>query len=233
MGATDAAGDNSGPRSTFPLAGNITGIACANDTALTGAMTRTIDFMVNGSPATDVACVLNSSNQECTDTGTTSISAGDLVSVRNVPTNSASTSQLSCGIRFIPTTSGRWPFFSRTYNNSTAADNYISIGQPMSASSTGSEGWTQHLAAADMVAKAMYATTQNAPGSGANWAITLRESAADSSLTCTISDTNTSCNATTDVTINSGNLWNWEVDPSSGTTPASPGNTSISVEMAP
>jgi len=77
----------------------------------------------------------------------------------------------------------------------------------------------------------LYAEVATAPGVGKSWAITMRTNGSDSTITCTISDTNTKCN---DVTHSSSTIRGdqivWKVVPS-GTPTAS--TISIGMRFTP
>jgi hypothetical protein len=66
----------------------------------------------------------------------------------------------------------------------------IGAGQFGTTESTMDDAYSPHVA---IVASNLYAYTNVAPGSGESWTITLRQDASDTTLTCTISNTETTC----------------------------------------
>jgi len=83
---------------------------------------------------------------------------------------------------------------------------------------TTTDGNRKHLARA-FTAKKIQVKLATAPGSGKSREIILRlNNSTDTSLACTVSDTNTTCTTTADVTIADGDILNMKIVPTS--TPA-------------
>lgn len=69
-------------------------------------------------------------------------------------------------------------------------------GYPMDNTAIGST-----LIPADIVCRRLQASVDVAPGAGNSWAVSVRDDGVDTALTCTISETNTSCVDNTNVTV--------------------------------
>jgi len=78
------------------------------------------------------------------------------------------------------------------------------------------ESSTQLFYGGPMTMHSLRAKVDTAPGVSKSWAITLRDDGADTSLTCTISGTATTCADTTHFpAIGAGSLLNWKIVPTS------------------
>lgn len=89
----------------------------------------------------------------------------------------------------------------------TSGTRYAPVGAPISLGTLTVEGTGQLPAAFAATATDLNCIAATAPGAGKSFAITLRNTAVDTALTCTIADTNTTCSQTgQSVSIASGDL---------------------------
>ena len=94
-----------------------------------------------------------------------------------------------------------WAAASKTVLSQTTtsltADRYFPLCGGSTDMGDGTEGNVDHCAVPFAgTLKNLYCSVTTAPGGGTSWAITVRDDASDTSVTCTISNTSTTCNDT-------------------------------------
>ena len=161
-----------------------------------GTQSYTMTVYKNGS-STGITCVSSESTSNCADAvNTTSVTAGDVISIETVPANTpAATCKLRVGLTFTPNIEGEFAMFSCGGSTDAVNTTYRGIYQGNNIEST-TESAVNQLSNA-MVVKGLYAKVTAAPGVGASWTNTVRDDATATTLTCVISgDTATTCNFT-------------------------------------
>lgn len=182
--------------------------------------------------STSLTCTTSAGSSGCNDTSNSvSVSEGDKISILQSaltgwPPNSNSR---RISVNFSPTTSGEWlsnrSLVSTDTDLSTTNTEYLYLEGTGASLSTTSTANSQYALAS--TAKRMYVYLLTAPGSGKSRSFTLRQNNADTSITCTISDTATSCSSATDVTISAADLLNIKTVPTG--TPAASETPGISI----
>lgn len=178
----------------------------------------------NGSD-TSVTCAVSDANTTCSDTSNSfTVAAGDNVNIKSVPSGTPTQSIPDYSLSFIADTDGEFFHHANLSTASNSANNYVY---------TNGSGWNgteanKRYYSAAITAKKIYVYFTSSPGSGKSWQRALRVNGSTSALTCTVSDTNTTCNNTNDVSIANSDLVNLISVPSG--TPAQP-NESVSILM--
>lgn len=176
-------------------------LATAAGTGITNTLTVR-DALSN----TIVTCsVSGASTKICNDlTHTATASTGDVLDLGYVISGgTAAASRMQSGITYIPTNSGDYIF---TASNHTTADtngtNYINLsGDTLNSG----EGTIQSVSNAQTITKLQVLLPQALTGSQTK-TFTLRDNGVSTSLTCTVPNSGTSCNATGSVKIAAGDL---------------------------
>lgn len=146
-----------------------------------------------GSPPT---CTVSDGATTCNDTShSQSVAAADDVQVQSVPSNTPIAGISGYGYRFVPTTAGHFMLGYGTQNVDHATNTFYFPVTGASSGGVATESQAQ-LRALAMTIKNLYVKLGTAPGAGKSRAFTLRKGGVDTALTCTVSDTATTCNAT-------------------------------------
>jgi hypothetical protein len=168
-------------------------------------------------------------------TNSISVSAGDVITIRCIPTNTPiSQTSMAFGLVFTPTTPGESFFgFGSTNAPSASATNYEQV------LGVGNNAWTASESARTMVLgpytlKKIYVKLGTAPGVGASRTIALRKAGATTALSVTIADANTTGNAAADITYAQGDTITY-ISSVSGTPVADTGgvHTGVLIYAAP
>ena len=123
--------------------------------------------------------------------------AGDLISIKKI---GGTGSTVGLGLCFIPDTLGQFIFGdNNTFYNSTG---YYGLTRGIN---SGSESTEQQILSACTI-KNIYFNLVSAPGTGKSYALTLRKNAISQALAVTISNTDVTGNATTDISVADGDL---------------------------
>lgn len=212
-GTTNYGGMNSGATEAnvsmvMPTAGTISNIYAYSNTAPGAAQTYTATLFKNGSAesALEAQITNSSSGRLASDTtGSVSVSAGDLISVRVVGSASAASATVYCSAVFTPTISGEAVCFANLWGPNS---NGTSYGVPNSYGDALSD--TSNKMNPDIpfsfTARKLAVEPSTNPGTGKSWVVTLRENAADTALAVTVSDAETyDINSTTSVSFTQGN----------------------------
>lgn len=189
-----------------PLAGTLQNLYVVLDASPGTSKTWTFNLRVNASTGPTVA--ISGANTSGNDTSNTSaVSAGDLVSVQGVPTNSPNNIRAGIGYSVVPTTDGQsWMMLGWNTSPSSAVTNY-NYPNGRAAWSSAEDVQDSQYPAPAMTLQAMYVADSTAPGSGAHYTFTVNQGGSATALTVTVSNTNTSGNITgQSVTVNAGDL---------------------------
>ncbi len=167
-----------------------------------GTQTYTFAVDVNG-VASAITCAISETGTSCNDTThTAAIVAGDLIDISITPSGTPRTVNAMIGLTFLTTTNGDYMIPVTTMGNtlSTSATNYL-IMSSGSYTLTDTES-AAFSAGAAVTIKNIYVVNRTAPSTGKSYAYTLRVNSANASpsLTCTVSDSGTTCNAAATVT---------------------------------
>lgn len=188
-------------RNPFPIAGTISKLKVRFPTAttITNGGTYTITLR-NQSGATALTCTISSASILAEDmTNSVSVSVGDSfewnVAPSGAPDGTAVTNvQISCV--FDATTDGEsLLMFGSTGSASNSATNYVGLSTGLTWSATEASR-SVVIPCAGTIDK-LYVLSNLSPGAGTSYTLTVRKGGTDQSLTCAITDTNTSNNDTT------------------------------------
>jgi hypothetical protein len=180
-----------------PTAGTINNLYVITDTAAGSAKSYAIALVKNGTASSLSATVTGTSTKTANDTThSVSVAAGDTLSIIATPTSTPTVGRYSWGFEFTPTNPGE----SITGFGSGNAPS-VSATQYELPLSLGNNGWnstesSRQLSIGTCTVTALYALLGTAPGSGKSRSITLRQNAANTTATTTISNTNVSGNIT-------------------------------------
>ena len=228
--ATNATENNA--RFVSPIAGTFKDFIFdySRKTTLSFAVTSTL--RQNGAD-TALSCAVSGTTYACSDADTVDVAAGDVFSVRDVKAGNNGTNNNRYAFTFVPDTAG-----------------YFLLGMTSDASPSGSAVAFLPVQAGDFNPSATESAHQsvsnamkvqgiavkltNAPGSGKTRTFTLRQNGADTALSCTVSNTDTTCSAVAEVIVEDGDLLATETTPlSSPTAPAGISVTYYAQERLP
>lgn len=174
---------------------------------------RLTALMVNGS-ASALSVTISDANTTGNDTSNSvSVSAGDLVSVRSTVTGTPGGSRISVGMKFTPNNDGDSILLSSSNDNpSTTVTEYKS--------SIADDAWvaTESIARQhrfqDATIRSLYIKNVSAPTAGKSFQYDVRKNSADSGLSATVSDADTTANASSSFSVSDGDLLGMESTPS-------------------
>jgi len=160
-------------------------------------------LMVNGVASSLQTTIANSATTANDTVNTVSVSAGDTITLRCVPSGTPSSATPSFSMLFAPTVDGE-SFFG--FGSSIAPLTGTSYEQPLG---LGTNAWSANEANRPMTfgpytITKMYVKINTAPGAGTSRTFTLRKAAANTALATTISDANTTGNVASTVTFTQG-----------------------------
>lgn len=225
QGAWDGDNTESSNTQVFPANGTLKNLRVKTEDVPGSGNSYTITIRtgmtIAGMADSDVTCAVSDTSDTCSDVvNTLTISAGDLVNMEIVPTSLPTESEIGWAVEFIPTTSGQTVLMGGA--DSMNATRYISLAGWVTVTDS-TEDDASALIPVTGNFTAVYAFMPTGPGSGTSWTWTIRDStgAADASFSCTISDTDTTCNGSgTDAVGTAGDSFAMKVA-ESGTTTAS------------
>lgn len=184
-------------RNVIPVAGDQKTLYVEVGTA-PGAGKSWVFTLVKNGVDTSSTCTIADAATSCSDlVNTTALTAGNTLSVKSVPSGTpASPVTIRFGWAFQATASGEGIVLGATRGTtlSNSATNYAGVQMSGAANAT--------LANVDQIMPTggtfshLYVELEGAPTAGKSYAFTLLKAGADQSLTCTVSDTATTCNDT-------------------------------------
>ena len=201
MGYNDSETTQRDPESIVPVAGTVQNLYIGLKTAPGAGKCKTFTLQQNITN-TALTCSVCDTNTTCNDTThPISVSAGDSLLTVSTMTAGSAGSILYGGYTFVPTTAGQ--FVSTVSSDSgisgSGSTDYLNVsGQDVNVNSSEAIAYSLSLA---QTAKTIYAKLSGPPSAGQSYTITLMVAGSPSSLTCTISDSATTCNGSSDVTI--------------------------------
>lgn len=159
-----------------------------------GTQSWAATVFVNGS-STALTCTVSEASKTCTDsTDVISLVRGDTVAVKMVSAGTPLNSTMSGYIKKTVVDDNRIDpigYPTNTGTLATGATNYFSL---FSKGITATENQTQFVIPVAGIIRNMYVLLSTNPGGGKSYAITLRDNAVDTLLTCTVSGASaTSC----------------------------------------
>lgn len=155
----------------------------------------TYRLRVNGGDG-NLTCTIVADYTSCNDTvNSDSVIAGDLVNTIVVPVSTpALYPWAGIGLTFVPSLSGYAPVFlgNRSLSLSNSSDNYnVAAGYLYNAWDSVDD---TYVLTNEATLRNLYVFLIAAPGSGKSYTVTMRKNASDSTVSCTVSGTNTTCN---------------------------------------
>lgn len=179
-----------------PISGNIEGFQISLSVAPDnggGTQSYAITLRINGVDSS-ASCTVSEANTTCTSTTVVSVSAGDLISFKIVPSGTPVSVSLRAFSIFNSLTGGDSVILSSSgvHTHSTSTDFALS-GRIITSQAFGNSSASPTSGSI----RNLYIKLQTAPGSGKSRTFELNLNGASSALTCTVSDTNTTCNDTT------------------------------------
>jgi len=193
-------------------------------TTPTGVTSWTVTIYQNGSPSA-IACTLDSTHNPCSDTThSITVAAGDTISIQTVPNSTPPGTLMTFDSNWHPTTLGEYPIFElATALPQNTGTRFLNLNG-YSVSGTTSPGTTNTItpAATSVTVKGPSLSISTAPSStfsriGTVYYGTTPAGMAASTVTCSITGTNTTCSQSpsTSQTINGSspsqlNYFNWE-----------------------
>lgn len=157
---------------------------------LTIGHTTQYDFAIRKNSLSSICnVILNSATQQGSDASSDTVVAGDNIGFRGIEQYYHRPKTLKWGFRFVPATAGLWVYMTaHTGSFTMTAARYGNLHGNLVLQSTETTAY-QYMAnqsLSDLRVKVLVA-----PGAGKSWTFTVRKNGADTSLTCTISGTDT------------------------------------------
>jgi hypothetical protein len=184
------------------------------------------------SSATNTSVILNGLETTSSDTANAfSFVAGDALDIQSIPFSSPSSTRVTFSLAYTPTTLGdaiQGMFTANMINSS--VESYTAI-QGTSNSFSTSDTATTMISPGNFIAKKLRVSFGSAPGSGTSFALSLRQNAVTSDVTCTASGASgLTCSDTThEAYLSPFDLINFQAVPSG--TPTSSTNNKLSLVM--
>lgn len=202
----------------FPTAGTLKRFYVELPTAPGNGNSRIFTITLNGTAKSLVVTISGTATtgNDVDPAHNVTIAAGDKVTIVNTATGTPAGSAVKFGIVFLPTTQGEWIASATTDDASSSL--YVEYQHLNCGDSTLIDTETeQHGLAQATTAKKIYVNLATAPGAGYSWVFTLREALANTALTVTISNANTSGNAAVDEAVAADALVDTSIDATAGT----------------
>ena len=202
----------------FPTAGTLKNLYVELTAAPGAGKSRTYTIWKNGIAQSLVVTISDSATtgSDTDPAHAVTIAAGDKVAIKESCVGVPEVLYVKFGSTFLPDTAGEW-ITSATTDDATSSSaveyQHLNCGD---STLTATEN-EQHGLAPATTAKKIYVNLSTAPGAGYTWVFTLREALADTALTVSIADANTSGNAAIDEAIAADALVNTSIDAMAGT----------------
>lgn len=155
---------------------------------------RTFTIRKNGAD-TGLSCAVSNTATTCNDTSSTvTFAAGDDINIKQVVSGaSVSHTNMTMSVRWDPTTADEFIYMGGGGYNTGSATGYHSVHNYFRETT---EKFVRAPVPFAGQADKFYVKMSTTPGSGKSYAFTLRQNGSDTSLTCTISDSSTTCSDT-------------------------------------
>lgn len=211
MGSSDGDSTETDRQNVMPAAGTIKNLYVDFEQAPGAGETRTLTLTKN-TAAQSLTVTVAEGNDSGNDTGNSfAVVAGDLISIQNTNSGSATASRLHWGFVFEATTDGQ--FCIESNSDDLPAQGSTEHGFVASGDFTwqATEANVNQLANA-FTAKTIYVRTAD-PSAGDTHTLTVNQNAGATALSVTITAGNTTGNDSDDVTINDDDLLTWDYTP--------------------
>lgn len=203
----------------MPIAGTVSNLYVQFDAAPGTGTTTAVTLMRNGS-ATTLTCSVADAASTCSDTSNTvTVAVGDTLSWRSQVTVGGSTfsPNLHVTAKFEGTNSGE--SFITGATNGTASITTTGYYVPYGATATTTVAHASTTMPTSGTIDKLYVNLSGSPGAGDSFIITLFKNGVSSGVTCTVSETNTSCNDLTNtVSLTAGDAIAIEISPTGSPT---------------
>ena len=201
----------------FPTAGTLKKFYVELTVAPGSTYSRTFTIRKNGVDQSLTVTISGTGITGNDIANTVSVAAGDKITIIHTYSGYPAASAAKFGITFLPDVQGEYIASATTSDpTDTTYVEYQHLNCGVSNLWGISFEWYQHNLAQATTVKKMYVNLSTAPGSGYSWVFTLRDDLADTALVVTISNTNTSGNAATDVEIAADSLLDTKIDATAG-----------------
>jgi hypothetical protein len=181
----------------IPTGGTIRDLYVETDGAPGATKSYDFTFILNGVDQT-LTCQISGTNTECNDTThTVTVVAGDLVSMKSVPTNTPTAKIARWGFKWAPTTDGESLILgsSGSAMNTAGSVRYLPVSGTSQTWGATEANMTNLFPA--VVLKKFFVNLVTAPGGAASYTFKTRKNTADGSLSVVISGANTTGSDTT------------------------------------
>lgn len=215
----------------MPLAGNATALyTTINSAPGSGGDQYDITLLKNEVSTGLRTTYIDTDTGIKSDTDSIAYIAGDTIAIWSQVTGTPAAKQFAWSVKFEPTTAGESAIMFGT-----ADPPLVSGTEYEQLMGGGNNSWVsevnRHSMLADATLQAIYAKIGTAPGAGKSWTFKVREELADlANAVLTISDTDTTGNASFTATATGGQLHNWSVTPA-GTPTAMTGGAHLGLRI--
>lgn len=209
--AAAASGTEAGRRIVMPCSGTFKNLYVRTATA-SGEGTSWIFTMRKNATGQALTVTCANTNEVVSDTANSfTVAAGDLVSCSIAASGAATVGKVQWGVTFVPDTVGDFVLaYSTGAYLSNSVNNYLLVNALVAPNAT--ESNVQQMLLATTV-KNMYLKLNVGPGAGKSYVFTLSKNTTPTSLSVTISGTDTAGNASLDVPISDFDLLATSVQP--------------------
>lgn len=203
----------------FPTNGNFTKLTCGSTVPAGGGKSFTFTLYKGtraSMVATGLTCAIGGSDDYfCSDETSVSVSAGDLVVMRQEGSGGPSADYLSCSIVFDSTTADETVMIGTSFTDDAGAKRYGFMAGYSSIESSKSS--SELLMPFNATIKKLYVERESPVLTGKTRVFTVQKEGTNQSLTCTLSAGDTTCNDTSNLfTVNAGETLTVENDGQSG-----------------
>lgn len=144
----------------------------------------TFTVRINGADS-NLSCAVSDTGTTCNDTcGDCTLSAGDLVSIKSVPSGTPTSDEYAWTLLFDSTTSSHAILSGGIGNDTIAANDKVSLAGSVNADAN--EWNHQCIMAGSATIRNLYIETDTDPGSGNTWTFTVEKNGTSQSMTCNI-----------------------------------------------
>lgn len=214
--------------------GTIKDLHCGLDSDPGAGNTHTCTIMLDGS-TTALTCTVVEGQTDCTDLSNSfAVVAGSRIVLRLVHSVGAVANEIEAGVTFVSDTEGEHMVMLASDDSpSTSAAEYLYLsagGGIWNADETVNRSLGQAGSISGAKLDALYVDLETAPGAGDSYTFTVYQDGSPTGLSCAVTETGTTCNNGTDVTISDDDQFSVECVPS-GTPTAT--NVRLGVLVSP
>lgn len=182
---------------TISAPGTFSGLFVAQNVVSGALATYTYIVRKNGADTTLTCAITGAVATTCTDaTHNFTVTANDTIDMSITPSGtSPATISPSWALKFDGTTAGESNIMAQSVG--TTFNNNVRYFSPFTGTNGATESNNELVFPFSGTVKNFYISLKTAPGSGKTQIVMVRKNEADTTLTCTVADTNTACNDTT------------------------------------